>query len=179
MLSFMAALSEWAIPVCLILTPVYALHRGVDIYTVFCNGAAQGLRVLLQILPFLLGMLMAIEVFSASGAMGILFDCIKPLVAALGLPAEVLPLAILRSLSGSGALAMCAQIIEVHGPDSFIGRLAATMQGSTDTTFYVLTVYFGSVGIIRYRHALAVGIIADLAAFASAFTLCSLVWGGN
>lgn len=177
MLSGLTAVSEWAIPVCLILTPIYALYKDVDIYTVFCNGSVQGLRVLLQILPFLLGTLMAIEVFSASGAMGILFDCIRPLVSALGLPAEVLPLAVLRSLSGSGALATCAQIIETYGPDSFIGRLAATMQGSTDTTFYVLTVYFGSVGITRYRHALTVGIIADLAAFAAAFTLCFLLWG--
>lgn len=173
----LAAASAWVIPICLILAPLYAMYKGVDVYGVFCKGAAQGLAVLLQILPFLLGMLVAIEVFSASGAMGAVIGLFQPVIGALGLPAEVLPLAVLRSLSGSGALAFCAQIMEEYGPDSFIGRLAATMQGSTDTTFYVLTVYFGSVGIMRYRHALLVGIIADLAAFTAAFVLCSLVWG--
>jgi spore maturation protein B len=122
-------------------------------------------------------MLMAIEVFRVSGAMDILLGWLEPFVGVIGLPAEILPLAMLRSLSGSGALAMTAEVIEEYGADSFLGRLAATMQGSTDTTFYVLTVYFGSVGVVRYRHALAVGLLADLAAFFAAFVLCSLAWG--
>ena len=170
------ALSQWAIPVFLIFAPFYALFKGVDVYNVFCDGAARGLRLLVQILPFLLGMLMAIEVFSASGAMQLALSWAQPLTDRLGLPADILPLAVLRSLSGSGALAWCAQIIEAHGADSFPGRLAATMQGSTDTTFYVLTVYFSSVGVLHHRHALAVGLLADLAAFAAAFVLCTLIF---
>lgn len=175
-MSAVLLLSQWTVPVLLLFAPLYALWRGVDVYNVFCEGAAKGLRLLCQILPFLLGMLVAIEVFSASGAMQLILARLQPLCDALNLPADILPLAVLRSLSGSGALAWCAQIIDANGPDSFIGRLAATMQGSTDTTFYVLTVYFGSVGVLRHRHALLVGLLADLAAFAAAFTLCSLVF---
>ena len=170
-------LSQWAIPLFLILAPLYALFKGVDVYNVFCEGAAKGFALLVQILPFLLGMLIAIEVFSASGAMQLVLGWLEPWANRLGLPPDILPLAVLRSLSGSGALALCSQILETHGPDSFVGRLATTMQGSTDTTFYVLTVYFGSVGVLRYRHALAVGLLADLAAFAAAYWLCSMVWG--
>ena len=170
------ALSQWAIPVFLIFAPLYALFKGVDVYNVFCDGAAKGIRLLVQILPFLLGMLVAIEVFNASGAMQLALAQLQPICNRFGLPADILPLAVLRSLSGSGALAWYAQIIETNGPDSFIGRLAATMQGSTDTTFYVLTVYFGSVGVLHHRHALVVGLLADLAAFAAAFFLCTLIF---
>jgi spore maturation protein B len=175
--SVLLRVSEWAIPLFLIFVPLYALLRKVDVYAAFCEGAAEGVALLLKMLPFLLAMLVAIEVFRASGAMDILLGWFAPLAEVVGLPTEILPLAMLRSLSGSGALAMTAEIIEEHGADSFLARLAATMQGSTDTTFYVLTVYFGSVGVVRYRHALVVGLLADLAAFAAAFVLCSLAWG--
>lgn len=177
MAGIVLGLSQWAIPLFLIAAPLYALFKGVDVYNVFCEGAAKGFALLVQILPFLLGMLVAIEVFSASGAMELALGWLEPWAERLGLPPDILPLAALRSLSGSGALALCSQILETHGADSFVGRLAAVMQGSTDTTFYVLTVYFGSVGIVHYRHALAVGLLADMAAFAAAFWLCSLVWG--
>lgn len=172
----MLMVSQWAVPILLMLAPLYALFKGVDVYNVFCEGASRGLRLLLQILPFLLGMLVAIEVFCASGAMEMLLGWLQPCLSQFGLPADILPLAALRSLSGSGALAWCAQIIETYGADSFIGRLAATMQGSTDTTFYVLTVYFGSVGVLRHRHALIVGLLADFAAFGAAFWLCSIMF---
>lgn len=102
---------------------------------------------------------------------------LTPLAQALGIPADILPLSLLRSLSGSGALAMTSQLIDKFGADSFVGRLASTMQGSTDTTLYVLAVYFGAVGVTRSRHALAVGLLADVAAFIAAFWLCRLVWG--
>ena len=168
---------SWLVPLILVLVPLYALWRRVDVYAVFCQGAAEGIGLLLKILPFILGMLVALEVFAAGGAMDILLGWLAPLAVYLGLPAELIPLGLLRSLSGSGALAMTSQLIAEYGADSFIGRLAATMQGSTDTTLYVLTVYFGAVGVVRQRHALAVGLLADLAAFAAAFVLCKLVFG--
>ena len=107
-------------------------------------------------------MLVAIGVFNASGAMQAMANALKPVTDLLNLPGEVLPLAIMRPLSGGGALGIAAGLIETFGPDSFIGMLASTMQGSTDTTFYVLTVYFGSVGIIRYRYSLYVGLVVIL-----------------
>ncbi len=167
----------WLIPLLLVLLPLYALYKRVDVYAAFCGGAAEGLALLLKILPNLLAMLVAIEVFKASGALDMLLGWLTPIAQALGIPADILPLAFLRSLSGSGALAMTAQLVDEFGADSFIGRLAATMQGSTDTTLYVLAVYFGAVGVTRSRHALAVGLLADAAAFIAAFWLCRLVWG--
>ncbi len=104
-------LSQWAIPLFLILAPLYALFKGVDVYNVFCEGAAKGFALLVQILPFLLGMLIAIEVFSASGAMQLVLGWLEPWANRLGLPPDILPLAVLRSLSGSGALALCSQIL--------------------------------------------------------------------
>ncbi len=177
MTEWLLRVSEWAIPLMLVLVPLYALLRRVEVYSVFCQGASEGLRVLLQILPGLLGMLVAVEGFRSSGAMDIAAGWLAPLLDRLGVPPEVLPLALIRSFSGSGALAYSAGLIEEYGADSFIGRLAAVMQGSTDTTFYVLAVYFGSVGIMRYRHAVGAGLLADLAAFVCSFWLTVLVWG--
>lgn len=169
-------LVAWLIPLGLVLIPLYALLKKVDVYSVFCQGAAEGIALVVKILPFILGMLVALEVFRASGAMAILLGWLEKPAALLGLPPDILPLAMLRSLSGGGALAMTTDLISEHGADSFVGRLAAAMQGSTDTTLYVLTVYFGSVGIMRQRHALAVGLLADLAAFLAAYFLCRLAF---
>lgn len=172
----MSSLSAWLVPLMLVLIPFYALLKGVDVYSVFCRGAADGIKLVLKILPYILAMLVAIEVFCASGAMDILLDFLAKPAARLGLPAEILPLGLLRSISGSGAMAMAAQLMAEHGADSFIGRVAAAMQGSTDTTLYVLAVYFGAAGITRQRHALPVGLLADAAAFVAAFLLCRLLF---
>lgn len=173
----LAELTAWLIPLSLVLIPLYALLKKVDVYSVFCQGAAEGIALVVKILPFVLGMLVAIEVFQASGAMAVFMGWLQKPAEALGLPPEILPLALLRSCSGSGALAMTGELISENGADSFIGRLAAAMQGSTDTTLYVLTVYFGSVGILRQRYAVAVGLLADAAAFLAAFFLCRLFFG--
>ena len=177
MTDMLLGLADWAIPLVLIVVPLYALMRGVEVYSVFCRGATEGMQLLLQILPGLLGMLVAVEGFRAGGAMDIAAAWLAPLLDRLGIPADVLPLALIRSFSGSGALGYTAGLIEEFGADSYIGRLAAVMQGSTDTTFYVLAVYFGSVGVMRYRYAVAAGLLADLTAFLCSFWLVSLVWG--
>lgn len=168
------SLVSWFIPLGLVLIPLYALLKQVDVYAVFCRGAAEGIALVVKILPFILGMLVALEVFRAGGAMDILLKLLAKPAMWLGMPPDILPLAVLRSASGSGALAMTTDLISTHGADSFIGRLAAAMQGSTDTTLYVLTVYFGAVGITRQRYALAVGLLADTAAFLAAYFLCRL-----
>ncbi|NLC76577.1 MAG: spore maturation protein [Clostridia bacterium] len=169
--------STWAIPALLFIIPVTAYLKGVKVYETFVAGAEEGFHTAVKIIPFLVGMLVAIGVFRASGAMDLLVNLIKPVTGLLGIPPDILPLAIMRPLSGGGALAIAAEMINTYGPDSFLGRLAATAQGSTDTTFYVLTVYFGSVGIIKYRYALHLGLIADITSLMAAIFITNLVFG--
>ena len=140
-------ISRWAIPMVLLIIPLIGLMRGVKLYESFVTGAEQGFITAIKIIPFMVSMLVAIGVFRASGAMELLIKAISPIFDMVKIPPEILPLAIMRPLSGGGALGIATELIHSYGPDSFIGRLASTMQGSTDTTFYVLTVYFGSVGV--------------------------------
>ena len=173
MLSF---LSTAAIPILLLAIPLHGLIKKKPVYELFTEGAAEGITMALQILPFLLGMLVAIAVFRASGAFVAIAGLFFPFCEKIGIPVEVLPLAIMRPLSGSGALALTAEIFNQFGPDSFVGKLASVMQGSTDTTFYILAVYFGSVGIKKYRYALTVGLCADLVSFICAAIVCSILF---
>ena len=141
------AISIWAVPVMLVGIPLAGLIRKVKVYDVFIEGAKEGFDVAMKIIPFLVGILVAIGMFRASGAMELLLAALRPVAAATGFPAELIPLAILRSLSGSGSLALTTDLIKTHGPDSLLARMAATMYGSSETTFYVLAVYFGAVGV--------------------------------
>ena len=164
-MNVIAEISRWAIPLLLLLISVTAYLRKVPVYESFVAGAEEGFKTGVRILPFLIGMLVSIRVFVDSGALNIMSHWLQPLFALLGLDSDfaaIIPLAIMRPLSGSGALGVATQLINQYGPDSFIGRLASTLQGSTDTTFFVLTVYFGSVGIKKYRYALKLGLLADL-----------------
>ncbi len=169
-------ISSWAIPILLLVIPLVAYLRGVKVYEAFVKGAEEGFQTAIKIIPFLVGMLVAIGVFRASGAMDLFVRFIDPAMSFLHAPGEILPLAIMRPLSGGGALGLATEIISTYGPDSYLGRLASTMQGSTDTTFYVLTVYFGSVGISKYRYALTLGLIADVVSLVGAIFICNLVF---
>ena len=171
------AISLWAIPVLLVGIPLYGLVRKVKVYDVFIEGAKEGFEVAVRIIPFLVGILVAIGMFRGSGAMDLLTTALRPLMDATGFPSELVPLAILRSLSGSGSLAFTTDLINQHGPDSLIGRIAATMYGSTETTFYVLAVYFGAVGVRRMRHAIPSALIGDLAAAIAAVAICTWMFG--
>lgn len=171
------SISDWAIPFLLLVIPVIAYFRGVKVYETFVEGAEEGFYTAVKIIPFLVGMLVAIGVFRASGAMDIFVGILEPIMRAIRFPPEILPLAIMRPLSGGGALGIAAEMINAYGPDSFLGRLASTMQGSTDTTFYVLTIYFGSVGITKYRYALHLGLIADITSLIAAIFITNLVFG--
>ncbi len=164
-MSFIAEISRWAIPFLLLFIPLAAFIRKVPVYESFVTGAEEGFRTAIKIMPFLIGMLVSIRIFVDSGALEILAGFLEPVFLFFGLDTEltsIIPLAIMRPLSGSGALGVATQLIDQYGPDSFIGRLASTLQGSTDTTFFVLTVYFGSVGIKKYRYALKLGLLADI-----------------
>lgn len=175
-----AEVSRWAIPLFLLLVPLVAYLRRVKVYEEFVSGAEGGFWTAVKIIPYLVGMLVAITVFVDSGALDIVAYLMKPVFNFFGLRedlTQVIPLAIMRPLSGSGALGVATQVINEYGPDSFLGRLASTMQGSTDTTFFVLTIYFGSVGIKKYRYALKLGLIADLTGLIASIYIVSKVFG--
>ena len=157
-------ISLWAIPVLLVVIPLVGIIRGVKVYDVFIEGAKEGFDVAVKIIPFLVGILVAIGMFRGSGAMDLLMAALRPIVVRTGFPAELVPLTILRSLTGSGSLAFTTDLIKTHGPDSLIARMAATLYGSSETTFYVLAVYFGAVGIRRTRHAVPAALVGDIVA---------------
>jgi spore maturation protein B len=167
------AISLWAMPVLLVAIPLVGMIRGVKVYDVFIEGAKEGFNVAIRIIPFLVGILVAIGMFRGSGAMDLLTAVLRPIVAPIGFPPELVPLGILRSLTGSGSLAFTTDLIKSHGPDSVIGRTAATMYGSTETTFYVLAVYFGAVGVRRTRHAVPAALVSDLVAALAAALVCA------
>ena len=166
-------LSLWAIPVLLVAIPLAGILRGVKVYDVFIEGAKEGFDVAVRIIPFLVGILVAIGMFRGSGAMDLMLAGLRPIVGPLGFPPELMPLAVLRSLTGSGSLAFTTDLIKTHGADSLIARTAATMYASSETTFYVLAVYFGAVSVRRTRHAVPAALIADLVAAIAAVAVCA------
>ena len=166
-------ISLWAIPVLLVFIPLMGIIRKVKVYDVFVDGAKEGFDVAIKIIPFLVGILVAIGMFRGSGAMELLTAALQPITRATNFPAELMPLAILRTLTGSGSLAFTTDLIKTHGPDSVVARMAATMYGSSETTFYVLAVYFGAVGVRRTRHAVPVALIGDLVAAIAAVAVCA------
>ena len=166
------ALSLWAMPVLLVTIPFVGIIRGVKVYDVFIDGAKEGFDVAVKIIPFLVGILVAIGMFRGSGAMDLLMAGLRPLVAPTGFPPELVPLAILRSLTGSGSLAFTTDLIKTYGPDSLTARTAATMYGSSETTFYVLAVYFGAVSVKKTRHAVPEALIGDLVAAIATVGVC-------
>ncbi len=172
----LAKISNWAIPVLFCVFLLLGWARRLPVYETFIQGAAEGFQIAVRIIPYLVAMFVAIKVFRVSGAMDMLARLCAPVLGILGAPPEVLPLALMRPLSGSSALGIATELVKTYGPDSFIGRLASVMQGTTDTTFFVLTIYFGSVGIKKYRHALALGLIADLTGLLLSIFLCNLIF---
>ena len=155
-------LSVLAIPALVVLIVVAGAVRKVKIYETFVEGAKEGFNVGVRIIPYLVAMLVAIGIFRAGGAMDILTELLAPLTSLIGMPPETVPMALMRPLSGSGALGVMSETFNAHGPDSLIGRMVSVMMGSGETTFYVLAVYFGSVAVSRTRQAVPAGIIADL-----------------
>jgi spore maturation protein B len=166
------AVSAWVIPLVLAAILLVAAVRRVKAYGCFVEGAKEGFSVALRIIPYLVAIIVAVGMFRASGAMDLAVAALAPVTSALGIPPEILPVAALRPLSGSGTLGLATELMKTHGPDSFLGRLAGTVYGSTETTFYVLAVYFGSVGVTRTRHAVAAGLAGDLAGFVAALLVC-------
>jgi spore maturation protein B len=171
------AVSTWAIPLLLAGVPLYALARQVKVYPVFLEGAKEGFETGVRIIPPLVAVIVALGLLRASGALGALAGALAPVLGPLGVPASVLPLVLVRPLSGGGALGVVGDVLRAEGPDSYAGRLVSVMAGSTETTFYVLAVYFGAAGVTRYRHALPAALLADLAGMAAAVVVVRLLFG--
>jgi spore maturation protein B len=174
--SLISLISVIAIPLMFFLFLGWGIIKKVKVYEVFVEGAKDGFNVAIRIIPYLVAMLAAIGIFRASGAMELLTTVLAPVTALIGMPPETLPMALMRPLSGSGSLGIMTELMKVHGPDSLIGILASTMYGSSETTFYVLAVYFGAVGIKNTRHAVPVGIIADAAGMLAAVWIVTLLF---
>jgi len=172
-------IAPWIIPGLMILLLGFGVAKRVRVYECFVEGAKDGFNVALRIIPYLVAILVAVGMFRNSGAMEYLITPLAAVTGPLGLPAEALPMALLRPLSGSGAYGILASIIndEAIGPDSYTGYLVSTLQGSTETTFYVLAVYFGAVQIRRIRHALAAALSADFAGIVAAVVICGVLYG--
>lgn len=175
--SVIQIISVLAIPLIIITFVGYGAFKKVKIYEAFVEGAKEGFNVALRIIPYLVAMLVAIGIFRAGGAMDFLILILSPVTNLIGFPAEALPMALMRPLSGSGSLGIMSEVISVHGPDSFIGILVSTLMGSTETTFYVLALYFGSVSIKKTRHAIPAGLIADIAGVLGALFIVKLLFG--
>ena len=159
------SLSSLIIPVLLAAVAVCGMGRRVDVYGALSKGAEEGLRVLFRILPALVGLLTAVSMFRASGAAELMTSLCAPILEFFGIPPQTAPLMLIRPISGSAALAIGSDLMAVHGPDSLVGRTAAIMLGSTETTFYAISVYFGAAGIHRTRYAIPAALLADLTGF--------------
>jgi spore maturation protein SpmB len=165
--------SNWLIPMLISFFLLFGYLRGVKIYETVAEGAKEGFQTAVRIIPFMVAIFVAIGMFRASGAMEIMIRLFSPLTELIGMPAEALAMALMRPLSGSGAFGIMSEIVN-NDPDSFLSFLVSTMQGSTETTFYVLAVYFGSVGVKRTRHALPAALCADAVGVLASVFICNL-----
>lgn len=172
----MNKISSLIIPIMVLSVVIYGIYKKVNIYDVFIEGAKESFEMIFTIFPYLLGMMLAINLFLHSNILSNLSNLISPLLDLIGVPFDIVPMAIMRPISGNSSIAILNNIFLNYGPDSFIGRLASTIQGSTDTTFYVLTLYFGSIGIKKIRYSLIAGLFADLIGIIASIIIVKLVF---
>jgi spore maturation protein SpmA/spore maturation protein SpmB len=170
-------LQHWTLPALLLAVLLYGFAKRVRVYDSMVAGGREALSVAVRIVPYLVIILVAVSMFRASGALGYVISQVDPWTSLIGVPAEALPMAFIRPLSGSGALGVMSEILTVHGPDSFIGLLTSTLMGSTETTFYVLAIYFGAAGVVDGRHALFACLAGDIAGFFGAVAACHFFFG--
>jgi len=171
------AVSLLSIPFLLSLFPLYAALRRVKVYEEFVDGAKEGFDVAIRIIPYLVAMLVAVGMFRAAGGIDLISHLLSPALNAIGFPTDLLPMVLVRPLSGSGSLGFFTELVKNFGPDSLIAKTAGTIYGSTETTFYVLAVYFGSVAVKRTRHAVLAGLTADAVSVIVAVIVCKIVFG--
>lgn len=172
-----SVISLLAIPFIVLMFPLYAFGRGVPVYEEFVEGAKEGFNVAIRIIPFLVAILAAVGMFRTAGGIDLIARALATPLAWIHFPSELLPMVLMRPLSGSGTTGLFAELVKTLGPDNPIVRMGGTIMGSTETTFYVLAVYFGSVAIRRTRHAVAAGLIADLVGVIAAVIICTIAFG--
>lgn len=170
-------LSNWIFLAFIAGIPLYASFKKINVFDAFVVGAKQGFETSLSIVPYLIAMMVAIGMLRASGFFDLISQFLAPVLTQIGMPAEILPLALIRPFSGSASTGIMAELIHQHGGDSLIAKMAATMMGSTETTFYVIAVYFGVVGIQRTRHAIPAGLLADAAGIMASVFICRYLFG--
>lgn len=153
---------NYLIPLMVVIILIYGMYKKVDIFDAFLLGVKEGLKTSVGLFPTIFAMTIAITILTSSNLIDSLIEIVNPFFTKIGFPSELLPLGILRPISGSSALALLNNILKVHGPDSFIGRVASVMQGSTDTTIYIISLYFSSIGIKKIKYSLVVGLLTDL-----------------
>ncbi|CDQ39763.1 MULTISPECIES: spore maturation protein [Virgibacillus] len=176
-MGFITSMSIWLIPCFILVVLITATVKRVPSYELFVEGGKEGVKMAFSLLPFLVGMIVSISILRSSGALDAFINLISPFLSFIGIPPDIIPLAIVRPISGTAALGMTTELIDAYGPDSFIGRLASVMQGSTDTTLYILTVYFGAIGIRKMGYALKVGLLADLVGIIASIVIVSILFG--
>lgn len=179
LMAYIDFFSQWCIPLLIFIICVYAYIRKVKVYEVFVTGAKEGFSTAIMIIPYLVAILFAIGMFRAGGAEQIVTDFIKPLTSKLGIPSSILPLMIIRPLSGGGARGVMLDIFKQYGPDSIDGLIASCIQGSTETTFYVIAVYLGSIGVRKTRYAIPVCLFGDLIGFLASVVICNWIFGAS
>ena len=157
--------------------PVYGFFKGVKVYEVFVTGAKEGFEVAVRIIPYLVAILVVVGMFRASGAMDLISSGLPGFMNSLGLTPDVLSLIVMRPLSGAASLGILGEIIAKHGPDSYQARLASVIIGSTETTLYVIAVYFGAVAVAKARYAIHAGLLADAAGMIASIIICLLIFG--
>ena len=170
----MTTISALFVPVFIAGIVVFGLAKRVPVYEAFIRGAKQGLSTVVRILPYVIGFVFAIQIFTASGSFDYIAAALSPILKPVGIPPEILPLALMRPFSGSAAIGMLTTMLTRYGPDSFIGRAASTLMGSTETLFYTTALYYGSVGIKKTRYTIPASLIAELAGLLASVTICKI-----
>ncbi len=164
------------IPIMVLFIIVYGVKHKVNVYDEFLNGATESFEMVLKIFPCLLAMILGINIFLKSGIVELLYNVINPFFKLINIPTQIFPMIIMRPISGTSTLAILNDLFKTYGPDSFIGRLASIIQGSTDTTFYVLTLYFGSIGIKKIRYSMIAGLFADFVGITAAILISKIIF---
>lgn len=172
----MTFISNLIIPVLVLIVLLYGMYKKVNIYDEFLNGASESFKMVFKIFPCILAMILGINIFLKSGILNLLLELLIPLFRIIKVPIEIFPMMIMRPISGTSTLAILNNIFTEYGPDTLIGNLASIIQGSTDTTFYVITLYFGSVGIKKIRYALWAGLFADLVGIIASIILVNYLF---
>ncbi len=176
-MQIMTQISAFFVPVFIAAIVVFGLAKKVPVYEAFIRGAKQGLDTVVRILPYVIGFVFAIRIFTASGCFDYLAAALSPILKPAGIPPEILPLALIRPFSGSAAIGMLTTMLERYGPDSFIGRAASTLMGSTETLFYTTALYYGSVGIKKTRYTIPAALVSELSGLLASVAVCRLFFG--